>query len=110
MIALLDYDSGNLRSVHKALVKVGGEVRIVREPEQMSGAASIVLPGVGAFDDCIHSLRKQELLEGVASSDAVDVASANGTVDPPNIDIWWSNTASSSAPTSSISPKQWQRS
>lgn len=65
MIALLDYDSGNLRSVHKALVKVGADVRIARRPEEMSGAAAVVLPGVGAFDDCMNALRKQELLAAV---------------------------------------------
>jgi len=64
MIALLDYGSGNLRSVHKALLKVGAEVQIVQHPEEMQDARAIVLPGVGAFDDCINALRKQELLEG----------------------------------------------
>ncbi|SRR6266496_5829666 len=63
MIALLDYGSGNLRSVHKALLQVGGDVRIVQQPEAMKDARSVVLPGVGAFDDCINALRKQELLE-----------------------------------------------
>lgn len=63
MIALLDYGSGNLRSVHKALLKVGADVQIVQRPEGMRAAAAIVLPGVGAFDDCINALRKQELLE-----------------------------------------------
>jgi len=63
VIALLDYGSGNLRSVHKALLKVGADVRIVQRPEGMRDAAAIVLPGVGAFDDCINALRKQELLE-----------------------------------------------
>lgn len=63
MIALLDYGSGNLRSVHKALLKVGAEVRIVWSPDQIDGARAMVLPGVGAFDDCINALRKQELLE-----------------------------------------------
>ena len=63
VIALLDYGSGNLRSVHKALLKVGADVRIVKCPEEMAGANSAVLPGVGAFDDCINALRKQELLE-----------------------------------------------
>lgn len=62
MIALLDYGSGNLRSVHKALLKVGADVRIARRPQEIDGAAAIVLPGVGAFDDCINALRKQELL------------------------------------------------
>ena len=63
MIALIDYGSGNLRSVHKALLKVEAEVRVVREPAEMEDAASAVLPGVGAFDDCIQALQKQALLE-----------------------------------------------
>lgn len=63
MIALLDYGSGNLRSVHKALLRVGAEVRIARGPEELRGARAAVLPGVGAFDDCINALRRQELLE-----------------------------------------------
>lgn len=63
MIALLDYGSGNLRSVHKALLKVGADVRIVKRADEMTGADAAVLPGVGAFDDCINALRKQELLE-----------------------------------------------
>lgn len=63
MIALIDYGSGNLRSVHKALLKVGAEVRLVQRPEQMADAGAAVLPGVGAFDDCINALNRQELLE-----------------------------------------------
>jgi glutamine amidotransferase len=63
VIALLDYGSGNLRSVHKALLKVGADVRIAQRPDEMADANAVVLPGVGAFDDCIHALRKQELLE-----------------------------------------------
>src|SRR5437899_12933497 len=63
MIALLDYGSGNLRSVHKALLKVGAEVLIARRPEEMTNARGVVLPGVGAFDDCIQAMEKQALLE-----------------------------------------------
>ena len=63
MIALLDYGSGNLRSVHKALLKVGAEVQVVQRPDGMRDARAVVLPGVGAFDDCIQALHKQELLE-----------------------------------------------
>lgn len=63
MIALLDYGSGNLRSVHKALLKVGAAVRIAQSPEEMADAKAVVLPGVGAFDDCINALNKQALLE-----------------------------------------------
>jgi glutamine amidotransferase len=63
MIALLDYGSGNLRSVHKALLKVGADVRIAKRPEEMADARAVVLPGVGAFDDCIHAMEKQALLD-----------------------------------------------
>jgi len=63
MIALLDYGSGNLRSVHKALLKVGADVQVVKAPEEMRDARAVVLPGVGAFDDCIQALEKQALLE-----------------------------------------------
>jgi len=63
MIALLDYGSGNLRSVQKALLHVGADVELVSGPDGVKGAAAVVLPGVGAFDDCINALQKQELLE-----------------------------------------------
>jgi glutamine amidotransferase len=63
VIALLDYGSGNLRSAQKALLKVGADVRVVKSPREIGDARSMVLPGVGAFDDCINALRKQELLE-----------------------------------------------
>jgi imidazole glycerol-phosphate synthase subunit HisH len=63
VIALLDYGSGNLRSVHKSLLKVGADVRLVQHPGEIGDARGLVLPGVGAFDDCINALRKQELLE-----------------------------------------------
>jgi glutamine amidotransferase len=62
MIALIDYGAGNLRSVHKALKYVGADVRIVTRPDEIGDARALVLPGVGAFDDCINALRKQELL------------------------------------------------
>jgi len=63
VIALLDYGSGNLRSVHKSLLKAGADVRLVQRPGEIGDASGLVLPGVGAFDDCINALRKQELLE-----------------------------------------------
>jgi len=63
MIALIDYDSGNLRSAQRALLKVGADVKVVRRPEEIKDAAGVVLPGVGAFDDCVNALQKQELLE-----------------------------------------------
>jgi imidazole glycerol-phosphate synthase subunit HisH len=63
VIALIDYGSGNLRSVQKALVKAGADVRIAKRPEELAGARAVVLPGVGAFDDCLNALQRQELLE-----------------------------------------------
>ena len=65
VIALIDYDSGNLRSAQKALLKVGADVRVVRRPGEIRGARAMVLPGVGAFDDCLRALQKQELLGAV---------------------------------------------
>ena len=65
MIALLDYGSGNLRSVHKALLHVNADVRVVRNASEMKDARAAVLPGVGAFDDCVRALDKQGLLDGV---------------------------------------------
>lgn len=65
MIALLDYGAGNVRSVQKALEVAGGEVSLVASPAGMRDAAAVVLPGVGAFDDCVNAMEKQELLEGV---------------------------------------------
>jgi glutamine amidotransferase len=65
MIALLDYGSGNLRSVAKALRQVGADLNIVTHPKGMRDARAVVLPGVGAFDDCLTALQRQELLESV---------------------------------------------
>ena len=63
MIALLDYGAGNLRSVEKALRFVGGNVRLVQSPDGMKNASAVVLPGVGAFADCVNAMQRQELLE-----------------------------------------------
>ena len=61
----MDYGSGNLRSVEKALRNVGADVQVITGPEGLKSARAAVLPGVGAFDDCITAMRKQELLESV---------------------------------------------
>src|SRR6266478_6282970 len=65
MIALLDYGSGNLRSVQKALQKVGADVRVTTSPDGRKDARAAVLPGVGAFDDCIKAMDAEGLLDGV---------------------------------------------
>jgi imidazole glycerol-phosphate synthase subunit HisH len=58
MIALIDYGSGNLRSAEKALARVGADVRIVNRPADVREAAAVVLPGVGAFGDCVKNLTR----------------------------------------------------
>jgi imidazole glycerol-phosphate synthase subunit HisH len=63
VIALIDYGAGNLHSVEKALRFLEAEVQRVTRPEQLCHATAAVLPGVGAFDDCVQALKKQELLE-----------------------------------------------
>lgn len=63
MIALIDYGSGNLRSVEKALRHIGAEVKLVDSPEKLDGNDAVVLPGVGAFGDCATNLRSRGLWE-----------------------------------------------
>jgi glutamine amidotransferase len=63
MIALVDYGMGNLRSVEKALQRVGGQVRMVRDAAPFADADALVLPGVGAFGDCMKNLERQKLIE-----------------------------------------------
>jgi imidazole glycerol-phosphate synthase subunit HisH len=63
VIALIDYGAGNLHSVHKALRFLGADVQRVTEPAGLQDAAAAVLPGVGAFDDCLNALKTQEMLE-----------------------------------------------
>ena len=61
MLALLDYGAGNIRSVEKALRAAGAEVQRIARPDGLGNARGIVLPGVGAFDDCLNAIRRQEL-------------------------------------------------
>jgi glutamine amidotransferase len=56
MIGIVDYDIGNLRSVQKAFQHEGGEAVFVRTPEEIARVDALVLPGVGAFGDCVRSL------------------------------------------------------
>jgi len=65
MIALIDYGSGNLRSVEKALAHVGGEVRITSAPAEVRAADAVVLPGVGAFGDCVKNLQNRGLVDAI---------------------------------------------
>lgn len=63
MIAVLDYGIGNLRSAEKALQLLGADARLVSDPAAVSGAAGVVLPGVGAFGACARALGQSGLDE-----------------------------------------------
>ena len=56
MIAVVDYGMGNLRSVAKALERVGADVEVTSDPERIEDADGVVLPGVGAFGKCMENL------------------------------------------------------
>lgn len=68
MIAIIDYDMGNLRSVEKAFLKLGCDARITRDRKVIDDASHVVLPGVGAFKDCVETIRKYNLDEAVLST------------------------------------------
>ena len=61
MIAIIDYDAGNIRSVEKALAGLGQEVCITRSREQLLNADKVILPGVGAFGDAMRHLHEYGL-------------------------------------------------
>jgi len=65
MIGIVDYDIGNLRSVQKAFQHVGGHAVFVRTPEEIARVDALVLPGVGAFGDCVRSLAKSGMWDDV---------------------------------------------
>ena len=58
MIAIIDYDAGNIRSVEKAFVSLGQEVTVTRDAGVLRSADKVVLPGVGNFGDCMQNLEK----------------------------------------------------
>ncbi len=65
MIAVIDYGMGNLYSVEKALVSLGAKVVVTSEPEVIKAAKGVILPGVGAFGDCMENLAKAGLVETI---------------------------------------------
>jgi glutamine amidotransferase len=64
-IAIIDYGMANLRSVQKAFEEVGTAAEIVSQPEQIKHADKIILPGVGAFQDAVKTLRASGLVEPI---------------------------------------------
>lgn len=65
MIAILDYDMGNLRSVQKAFEHLGVHAYVTRKPDLIAEADKLVVPGVGAFRDCMENLKHYKLIEPI---------------------------------------------
>jgi glutamine amidotransferase len=65
VIAIIDYGAGNLRSVTNALVKLGYQPKVTREPEDVVNAAAVIFPGVGAAADAMQSLKDSGLDEAI---------------------------------------------
>jgi len=63
MIAIIDYDAGNLKSVEKALLHLGEDAIITRDKKQLMEADKVILPGVGNFGDAMEKLRHYELVD-----------------------------------------------
>ena len=61
MVAIIDYDAGNIKSVEKALLHLGEEVMITRDREKILNSDKVILPGVGAFGDAMEKLRSYGL-------------------------------------------------
>ena len=65
MIAIIDYDAGNLKSVEKALVSLGEEVLVSRDSSEILQADKVILPGVGSFGDAMNNLDKFGLVDTI---------------------------------------------
>ena len=65
MIAIIDYDAGNLKSVEKALISLGEEVIVSRDSSEIIQADKVILPGVGSFGDAMNNLDKFGLVDTI---------------------------------------------
>ena len=73
MIAIIDYDAGNIRSVEKALIALGEQPVVTRDKDTILAADKLILPGVGAFGDAMERLHQYGLV------DVIREAVKNGT-------------------------------
>ena len=73
MIAIIDYDAGNVKSVEKAIEKLGGEYVLTSDPNVIEKADAVILPGVGNFGDCMDKLISRGLSPG-GSADMLALA------------------------------------
>ena len=65
MIAIIDYDAGNIKSVEKALLSLGEQAIVTRDSGEILGADGVILPGVGAFGDAMKRLESYGLVETI---------------------------------------------
>ena len=65
MIAIIDYDAGNLKSVEKALISLGEEVVVSRDSSESMQADKVILPGVGSFGDAMNNLDRFGLVDTI---------------------------------------------
>ena len=63
MIAIIDYDAGNIKSVEKAVTALGGQTILTRDPDEIRKADKVILPGVGSFGDAMENLHRFQLPE-----------------------------------------------
>lgn len=63
MIAIIDYDVGNIKSVQKALVSLGQEIQVTRDAQEILSADKVILPGVGHFGDAMEKLHRYGLVD-----------------------------------------------
>ena len=65
MVAIIDYDAGNIRSVEKAIQFLGEDAVITRDRKQILGSTHVILPGVGAFGDAMEKLHQYGLADTI---------------------------------------------
>ncbi|QDT12482.1 imidazole glycerol phosphate synthase subunit HisH [Planctomycetes bacterium K23_9] len=65
MITIVDYQMGNLRSVQKAIERVGGQAKITSDPSEIAAAEKLILPGVGAFGDAMDEINRRGLADPI---------------------------------------------
>ena len=63
MVAIIDYDAGNIKSVEKAVIALGEETIVTKDHNAILAADHVILPGVGAFGDAMEKLQRYELVE-----------------------------------------------
>ena len=68
MIAIIDYDAGNIKSVEKAALYLGYEAKVTRDEAELSAADKVILPGVGAFGDAMGKLESYGLIPVIKKS------------------------------------------